>query len=325
MIKLDKIYEIAEKIKNGEREFSIKPSNFEDCDGRIIDIISAKRGNAICYYAVKNILEDEVYSIGYHAGTYEMFAIYVNGYIYISNLFSIDFWGNIKKDEKDALLEKGIILFDDFSNDLDKMFMEVAYPRYYDSFVPTKITKDYVITDERISEKMWLDEARNIILHGFVDKERNNIDGLSKNRILKMLCLGQDHNSVFQEALEKQKEKIDMIKSRNEYIDYAIKTGKAAEKWEIRLADAINNVDAKTVNVEFEFNGKTAETKIECDRLIYNLVRKNYFSSYNFQNEKLGKQLLQSIGADNYLNHDRNIYAQNIKSVSFRGKKIYER
>lgn len=304
--------EFIEKVNNGEKSFVVILNNDSS-----VHFMSCKHGAAEYYFYCKQY---EVSKFRNLDNKYEIAAVVSNGKIYIVDWYVFGIYSFEVAKEKDSFPEC-IVNFDWFVRDINNYLINDVYPEYYAGFNATKTD------NENLQEENMKKVARTVL---FAKKEINydvtGINGVSRDDTVEMLCCNSDFRSVCLAILEEQKDHINYLKIREELIRSLIDSGKAAADWEIEMANAINETGAKTVMVEFEFNGKTESEKFECEKLIHILIDNDYFSDYNFPTSNAGKSVLKKLGASAYYySPETNLYAKNIKSISFRGKKIYER
>lgn len=304
------LYEFVEKVNAGEKSFVIV---FDNNDS--IHFMSCKHGDAEYFYGCRKY---EVSKFRNLDNEYGIVAIVVKEKIYVIDWMAFRIYSDKRRSEQ---LPENVIDFDVFTAEMNRVLFDVVYPDYYKKFKTTKANAENLI------EENMMKAARRKL---FTGKDSNydvkKVTGISKDRTAEMLCDNSNIKDICLEVLEAQNGLIDYIKSRDEFIQNLIDSGKAAQHWEISLADAVNLTEAKTVMVEFEFNGKTAETKIESEKILDALIDNDFFNTYDFPTASGGEKFLKSIGASSYYHSpETNLYPKNIKSISFRGKKVYER
>lgn len=314
MGKLERLYDFIEKVNAGEESFSYT-NNY----GRNIHFISCKYGNAKCFFACEGNETGDFISTGYE---YKLVAIVACGKIYV-----VDWWTpfNIWYNAKDIELPENVIDFFGFNEEMNRILFDDIYPDYYEKLKTTKTNS------ERFNEERMIPATRQKI---FTGKENiiycRETRGITSDETIRMLCNNLTIQDVGIEILEKQKETIDYIKSKDEIMQNLIDSGKVAQPWEISLANSINSAEAKTVNVEFEFNGQTATVKLEGEKILSVLIYDRNFDCYDFPSRSIGEKFLYSIKAYScYHCYSKEKWKElrptHIKSISFRGKKIYEK
>ena len=302
----DKLNEFAAKVNAGEKQFIVTTGN----DG--IHFISCQHGEVDYFYACKKFESSDFRNLD---NKYEIAAIVANGTIYIVDWMIFSIFSFEKKKE---FLPENVVGLDEFVKELNHFLFDVAYPEYYANLKTAT-------SEEILDKNTMLKSARRKLFTGKENEyDYRKINGITRNIAAEMLCDNSDIKTVCFEILESQRNAIDYNKSRKEYIQSLIDGGNAAQHWEISLADAINLTEAKTVIVEFELNGKIAETKMDCVKIISALIDDDYFSSWDFPSMRGGGEFLMKFGVESRFSSER-LYPKNIKSISFRGKKIFER
>lgn len=304
--------EFVAKVINGEESFVITADK-----DMSVHFMSCPHGAARYFFYCKQYGESNFRNLD---NKYEIAAVYARNNIYVVDWFAFGIYSFEVEQNKEQFPDC-VVDIDYFVKEFNGLLFNGVYPKYYEELQPTKANAEYLIEENMIKT------ARNILLgHKPMNYDTKSITGITRDRAVEMLCRDTTFLPICREVLDEQKELIDYLKSRETFINELIANGKAAAEWEIKLAEAIGGTSAKTVIAEFELNGKTAEAKIETERIMWNLIGNDYFSDYNFPTSVIGKQLIKELGASEYYyTPETNLYAKNIKSISFRGKKIYER
>ena len=110
-----------------------------------------------------------------------------------------------------------------------------------------------------------------------------------------------------------------------EAVNELIQSGKAAEVWELRLAEAIRSVNAKTLMVTFAFQGNTGVERMCSNTILSSLTDRRYLHASDFNAN--GEQFIACLNPDAKTTHQLNNYltCQNIKTITYKGKVIYEK
>ena len=302
--------QFIKNVKAGNLAFLVKHDDAE----YYTHFIGSKIGNAVLYYSARNydsdfFLDNDV--------KYEPCSVYTNGVIYVMGCYDFSCYSG--KLPQGAYTD-GVMLFGDYLKEIQKYFREVAFAKYYAEMEPTK----------NIIESVIRDDARRHLIEGYdyVSTCRNNAYfGLSYRDARKILVYGTPLDTVCTELLEKHKDTINSSKSHEVAVAKFIESGKAAADWEIEMAQSVQNAKANMVLVEFELDGKTAAAKVESNILLNQILENNYFNTYHFPTEKVGRTLIDTLGAsDNrWKDVDKLLCCKNISRIFFRGKPIYER
>lgn len=98
---------------------------------------------------------------------------------------------------------------------------------------------------------------------------------------------------------------------------------------EISAVKAVKDSGAKTVNVTFELDGKSATGKVESDTLIRVIHSRDYFCGYNFTTTTSGNALIKKLGAETYFDRNksenRTLTFQRITKITYGKKVLFER
>ena len=167
------------------------------------------------------------------------------------------------------------------------------------------------------------EEARDILFH---KKPKYTVQPpariLSEMDCIRCICgISNMQNLVFQNLTAEINRWIDekgFAKAVNELIE----SGDAAEAWELKLAEAISSVSAKTLTVTFELNGNTAAGQIPHSCVLDKLVCDGNFWEFDFTVYKKGEALFSELGADHL---DNPLTCRNIKAIYYLGKEIYNK
>lgn len=178
---------------------------------------------------------------------------------------------------------------------------------------------------ENVSEISVKDEVREILFS--LKPEMSGVKHrtmFTESDVLKFMSgctdIHEEANQIF------EKENWIETKSRRAKMEEMIKNQNGVEAWEREILEGLRSVpDAKSVNVVFDFNGKTAGEKV-CPKTIVNILReKSYFSSYNFCNSKKGTRLLKELNADDWCSDNNCLKCENIIGIVYGKKKLYEK
>lgn len=95
--------------------------------------------------------------------------------------------------------------------------------------------------------------------------------------------------------------------------------------WERKIADGIGGVEAKTVTVEFELNGRKTSAKINPETIIRKMIDNDYFSGYDFEVVKRGDELIKKLGAKEWGETENVLRCRNITKITYGRKELYVR
>lgn len=207
----------------------------------------------------------------------------------------------------------GYILAEDLISDLNTGRVSEKYAELYNSLPTEKIEPEY-------KEGYNQDARYNLLVIGKF-KELKAPKLITADNIKSILAGYTTPEEITLDYVSNKKEQIIGGKSRREYIKKLMTEKSVAEPWELELAENLRATSAKTVTVEFGFNGKSASGKIDPQDLLRTLANRTDFSSWNFANGAEGKKVLAHLGAD-WNNH---LTCEHIQKITYRGKTVFER
>lgn len=98
-------------------------------------------------------------------------------------------------------------------------------------------------------------------------------------------------------------------------------------EYEVELAEAINaleDMDAKFVTVEFSYHGRTGSAKIGTKNLKKILVGGDWFSDYQFQTIRQGEELFSILGVNPYGEEADPLRCWHISKITYGRRTLYE-
>ena len=95
--------------------------------------------------------------------------------------------------------------------------------------------------------------------------------------------------------------------------------------YEVEIANGLNSIDAKSVTVEFEVNGKTASGKMDPDKIVYILCHSDDIDDYNFITCRQGKEVMKALDIKTYGADARRLYPSDITKITYGRKVLYKR
>ena len=299
-------------IKDGENSFRITAKS-ELNDERFYMFLQYKIGKAKYIYGDYSYYDDSFYSR--INNELELWAIVSDGKIYIDRYkFNIYYL-----EDHNIKLPKNVeILSSDEQNEYAE---DVAFPAFYDSLKTEEIIVDYEIARLTSRARGILFSKDSTIAIPKLEKVFNIQD------VANMLCGFTNLEVAAEEKFLEQKGKWTRIKSENEKIRNLMNSTDIAEDWELRMAEGLNSVEAKSVTVEFVFNDKIASIKIEPRVLIRKLVNDDYFSGYDFVVAKQGDKLIKELGASTWRRDKDNevLTCKHVNKIAYSRKILYER
>jgi len=285
-------------------------------NGKIIHLIKDTVGKATYIYGEYGFDKDFFVHLD---KKFEVVAIAADNVVYIVDTYMFSDYEIVRAGKE---LPDGVRWFRDYHNELNEKLTNEFFPRYYENLVPTGVGS----FDESLLDEF----ARNELL-GNGDPRKGQLDRDSKVTeydIAKLLAGFGNEQEIFTECVNRSAGIYNSRKSREVATARYIAEHDVVEDYELRIAEAIRNTEAKNVVVWFEKNGKQSSAKISPQNIQRVLIRKfDYFSTYVFMNGEEAKRMFFEIGAtDNGWGENQNrLTTKDIVKIMYRGKAIYQR
>lgn len=246
---------------------------------------------------------------------FDLAAIYAKENLYFVNKYVFDLYNGFNAEQ-----QYDIITFSELAENLYQKMIKDVFPSYYDKIQPTHIEEE-LEDDERIREVY-----RRSVFEG-VDYNTPKVgrnSELTDLDVANYLAGFTTETELFIDVLGRSKEYYDYQKSLACAISKYLETHNLIKDYELEILTALNNLgDVKTVTVEFEKDGKTAQGKITVSAL-KNIVRLNdYFADYSFATDATGKKIYEKLGIERFADRNNKIYTSDITRILFRNKAIY--
>lgn len=300
---------------------SLSPENsflLNDEHGKIL-CVKVPIGQAEYIYAMREYLDVKQLVTDIYKKM-EMVAIVKNRKIYMIKPY------NIMNGLKEEYPENVFYINDDY---MDKIYLHIkneVFDKLYDELPTTTLTES--------EEKGCKNEARHIIVYNkdineyIANKQRNNIERISVQKFVDSLCGVLDLEYDAQKDFESKRDVWVKLKSSMERIRelVTVKTNTILEDYERELIEGLHSVNAKTVHVEFLYNGKSAIGKVERDEILRILSENDYFSSYNFITNKSGEDIINKLGAGEWRGDKKELLTcEHIIKLTYGKKILYQR
>lgn len=305
--------EFKEKSLSSENSFLLK-----DGHGKIL-CVKCPIGQAEYIYAMREYLDGK----GIVTDVYEkmeMVAILKNGKIYMIKPY------NIMTSLKEEYPKNVFYINDDFMDDININIKKKVFDKLYDELPIATLTEN--------EEKNCKNEARHIVVYNkdineyIANKQINNIGKISVQKFADSLCgvlnLEEDIQKDFESKIDVWKK----LKSSMERIKelVTVKTGMVLEDYEKKLVESLHDIEAKTVQIEFLYNGKIATGRIEKDKILGILANNDYFSSYIFTTMKSGEDIINKLGAGGWKGDRKEpLTCKHINKITYGRKVLYQR
>lgn len=327
-MKVNKKVEIMyEVLRSRAMDMDKYPRTFNIVDEndptRIFFFMKADVGNAVYIYYMYDYDSKYTSSVKYDAKNFHdgieakpnVAAILVKNTLYVIDKFIFGAYSHAYGHGETAELED-FICIDEYLKEINNTVNDTIVKNFYDSLeVETPAnTKPY---EE--------DVRRKIFNHNNVE-DVSFSDCLDLKDIVESLCGFIDIEDTVNKRLESRRENYLHLKTQKETIKKLIPDLSIAAKWERDLADALNSVDAKKVTVEFLFKGKKASGKIAPECIIRKLIKKDYFSDYNFSTRVAGQKLFDELGVSTKMwDNENQLKCEHISKITYGKKVLYER
>ena len=285
-------------------------------NGKIIHLIKDTVGKATYIYGEYGYDKDFFIHLD---KKFEVVAIAADNVVYIVDTYMFSDYEIVRAGKE---LPDGVRWFRDYHNELNEKLTNEFFPRYYENLVPTGVDG---------YEDSRLEELARIELLGNGEPHKGQLDRDSKVTeydIAKLLAGFENEQEIFAGCVNRSAGIYNSRKSREVATVRYIAEHDVVEDYELRIAEAIRNTEAKNVVVWFEKHNKQSSAKISPQNIQRVLIRKfDYFSAYSFMNGEEAKRMFAEIGAtDNGWGENQNrLTTKDIIKIMYRGKAIYQR
>lgn len=246
----------------------------------------------------------------------ELVAIISDGKIFIVDDFKLDVW----YDSEEIVLPENTYKFNDVVKKENNYVETVVFPDFYNTL------KEEEITDEDILASCKK-RARNLLLTNRPKTKEISIEPMfTEQDIVNSLCGFVDLKTESIARLKEKENKWINKKSFLKKVKELMENHTGVEAYELKIAEGIKSVDAKTVTVEFSINGKSASAKINPNKLIMKLIDKDYFSGYDFEVSRSGDALIERLGATTWRSSKDGkevLTCKHITKITYGKKELY--
>ena len=275
--------EFTEKVLSPDRTFLL-----EDGHGKIL-CVKVPIGQAEYIYTMREYLDGK----GIVTDIYEkmeMTAIVKTGKIYMIKPY------NVMDSYNEEYPENVFYINDHYMDEINSQINKKVFDELYNGLETVALTEGEV--------KNCTDEARRVLVYKkdinkyISDRCNKNIERISVQKFVDSLCGVVDLEEFVRKDFESKKDMWIKLKSHMERIKLFVEHPETVLKtYEQHIVDGLHSVDAKTVQVEFLYNGKTATGKVNRDTILRMLSQNDYFSSFNFITMKSGEKIISELGA----------------------------
>lgn len=299
------INEFVNRINNGENSFIINK------ESKCIVCTCATIGRAKFVYA--NYSYCSITSID----KMELIAIVADETIYIVSGYILD----IRRNDNDELPEN-VISFSEVTKDCNYC-AKSYFQSFYDGLSVEEAQMEEIIKD--YGEYDLQQRARQYILDGKGQPEISlSEEFITTDEMRDILAGYEDFDKIVLKKLEATKKSWLRTKAYRTVIKNLMESPTIVKPYEVKICKALNNLDAKTVKVEFNMNGTTATGKVNPQEIVRMIINNDYFSDYNFCNGKEGESIIKKLGATKWRGENSNVLTcEHIVKITYGKKVIY--
>lgn len=304
------INKFAEKILNTTKSFMIETKEYNMTGYNFF--MQCNVGEA------RYVYKEHSHKENFHTDlslTPELVAIISDGKIYIVDEYGLGVWG------EDTELPENTFRITDIIVKKNEYVESVIFADFYKSL------EENPITDEDLLEKCT-DEARRILFAKEPIVNETIKPMFSEQDIADSLCGVINLEAEAVKRLVADQENWIYKKSYNKKVKELMENHSVAEDYEMEIAEGIRSVDAKTVTVEFELNGKKESGKMNPDTIIRHMQNNDYFSGYDFEIAKRGDELIKKLDAAALIlnsNGKEVLTCNHITKITYGKKELYVR
>lgn len=308
------IEKFAEQVLNNKGSFTIEIPHKNEDRSRTYHFLQDEVGKARYVYGISNYWDANFYA--QLETKPKIIAIVAEEKIYVVDIFFLEIYsyGNDK-----VVLPDNVIILNDYTAKQDEYISNSIFPNFY-----AKLKTDENSIKE--SDESLREKARSFMFSKNADLPNVELKPMFNDQdIANMLCGLLDFDKEVNERLNVNKEQWIEKKSTDEKIKSLMGNHEIADSWEIEIANGIRSVDAKTVTVEFELNGKVASIKVNPETIIRKMIKNDYFSGYDFEIAKRGDELIEELGAGKWWSDENALRCKHITKIVYGKKELYVR
>ncbi|MBC5688159.1 hypothetical protein H8S37_04325 [Mediterraneibacter sp. NSJ-55] len=307
------IDKFAEKVLKTTESFMVESGNC-DTDKRYHFFIQCNVGKARYVYG-EHSYRDEKFHTDLDLNP-KLVAIVADDKIYIVDEFELDIYRG------ETELPENIFKLIDIVIKENEYVKSVIFADFYKSLKENDITGEELL-------KECKDEARRILFVKNPVVNESTIESMfNQQDIANSLCGVINLELEAVKRLESKKENWIYKKSYNKKVKELVENRSVVKDYEVKIAEGIRSVDAKTVSVEFELNGRKEFAKMNPHRVIRCMMDNDYFSAYDFETTKRGYELIRKLDAATWRGNNNGkevLTCRNITKITYKKKELYIR
>lgn len=308
-----------------EMVLSSDENSFIMDDGNSAKILCVKVpvGKAVFVYVVREYMErrsDKVLVTDI-SEQMKLIAVVKSGIIYLTDRFTLCCYGNSE------VLPDNVIDLGEYMKEVNLHTKYYVIEKYYDKLQTTTLSEDDV---ERCKV-----EARNILISGkdldeYIDARIDkNIKKFKMQDFADFLCGVIDLESEARKTFEENSDMWMKLKASLKVIQRIVEEDpeEVFDPEELKIIDSLNGIEAKNVQVEFSFNGKTAKGKVDPKSILRMIESNDYFSDFNFDTMANGKKIINDLGAARYRGEKEKevLTCKHISKITYGRKVLYQK
>lgn len=308
------IDKFVEKVLNTTESFMLESGNC-DTDKKYYFFIQCNVGKAKYIYG-----EYSYIGKNFHTDLSlkpELVAIVSDEKVYIVDDYQLEVW-----QYENLELPKNTYHITDIVIEKNKYAESVIFANFYESLETHPILDAHDL-------KACINEARKVLFSKTPVLNMVTIQPMFNTQdIADFLCGIINLEDEAMKRLLKYKDRGVHEKSCREKVKELMENHSVAEDYEMEIAKGIRSVDAKTVTVEFELNGKRASAKINPEKIIQCMQNNDYFDGYDFASVKCGDELIKKLDAATCIwNSDgkKVLTCDDITKITYGKKELYVR
>ena len=275
-------------------------------------------GQAIYIYTMREYLDEKDLVTDIHDDL-EMTAILKDKVLYIKRSYNV--MENLREE-----YPEGVYKLDDYLNIVNSTIKEKVFDKLFAELPIKSLSED--------DEQACKNYAKDILIFKkdlgeyLYKKQMACIEKINGQKFADYLCGIVDLEEDMRKDFEDKKQKLITLKSSIERIKEIVtqRPEIVLKDYEMNIIDGLHSVDAKAVNVEFIYNGKTATGKVEPDIILRIICNNDYFSDFNFISMKSGEKIIKELGAARGRADGKEVLTcKHINKITYGKRVLYQR
>ena len=294
----------------------------DDGNGAKILCVKVSVGKAIFVYVCREYMgiQSDKKLVTDISEKMKLVAVVKSGIIYLTDRFTLCCYGNSE------VLPDNVIDLGEYMKEVNLHTKYYVIEKYYDK-LQTTLSEDDV---ERCKV-----EARNILTSGkdldeYIDARIDkNIKKFKEQDFVDFLCGVIDLESEARKNFEENSDMWMELKTSLKMIQRIVVENpeEVFDLEELKIIDRLNGIEAKNVQVEFSFNGKTAKGKVDPKSILRMIESNDYFSYFNFDTMAKGKKIINDLDAARYRGEKEKevLTCKHISKITYGRKVLYQK